>query len=65
MKRSSSVMSARVGASKLTKRRKMSKKTSRKFTTLRRQPDGPFPASKRITMVYENALTPISGAAAF
>ena len=24
-----------------------------------------FPASKRMTMVYENALTPISGAAAF
>lgn len=65
MKRTSSVMSARVGASKLTKRRKMSKKTTRRFTTLRRQPDGPFPASKRITMVYENALTPISGAAAF
>lgn len=36
-----------------------------KSTTLRSMPDGPFPASKKVTMVYENALTAISGAAAF
>lgn len=34
-------------------------------TTLRSFPDGPFPASKKTVMIYENALTAISGAATF
>lgn len=62
MKRSASTaLTTAGGAPKTTKRRK----TLKKLTTLRRKPDGPFPASKKMTMVYENALAPISGAAAF
>jgi len=33
-------------------------------TTLQRKPDGPFPRSKKVTWIYENALTALSGAAA-
>jgi len=65
MKRSASTALTTKGGAPKSRFSKKRRVTKRRFTTLRRQPDGPFPASKRITMVYENALTPISGAAAF
>lgn len=37
------------------------RKTSAKKTTLQRLPDGPFTRYKRCKMVYENALTTLSG----
>lgn len=41
------------------KKRKMTK------TTLQSKPDGPFPRSKTVSLVYENALTSVAPAAAF
>jgi len=34
-------------------------------TTLQKKPDGPFPRSKTVNLVYENALTNVAPAAAF
>lgn len=48
---SETVTSVRVPA---LKKRKVMK------TTLQRQPDGPFPRSKKMQLVYENALTAVS-----
>lgn len=41
------------------------RKIASKRTTLQRNPDGPFPRSKTVSLVYENALTPVTPAATF
>lgn len=45
------------------KRRKLKARASK--TTLQRMPDGPFPRSKTVQLVYENALTTVAPAATF
>lgn len=41
-----------------------SKKRKTMKTTLQKQPDGPFPRSKKMQLVYENALTAVNAASA-
>lgn len=56
-KRSFSSMSSQSMPPKGIKRTKLSRVYSSRKTTLQRFPDGPFPRSKNVSLVYENALT--------